>query len=93
MKTNTPILDTMMYVIGYNDHPDGNAYKAEEHLVEIGYAFTTALNVLTRCDNVCIVDTEHYELRTHGDFMATAPYAICMSLGQFAKPTLVSEVK
>lgn len=81
------LLDSMMHVIGYNDHPDGNAYKAEEHEVEIGYTFTTALDVLTRCDNVCIIDNEHYTERAIADFMSIAPFAICMSLGQYAKPT------
>lgn len=83
-------LDSMMYVIGYNDHEDGNAYKAEEMEVDLAYVFTTALTLLTRCDNVCIIDTEHHEELDTNDFMKTAPFAICMSLGQYAKPTEVS---
>lgn len=80
-------LDTMMYVIGFTDHPDGNAYKAEEHLVELPYAFTTAIDVLSRCDNVCITDEEHHTENLTVDFLSCAPFSINMSVGQYAKPT------
>ena len=85
MKANMT-LDTTMYVIGFNDHPDGNAYKAEEHEVEIGYVFTVAIDVLSRCDNVAITDYEHFS-QLAGDFLAYAPFSINMSVGQYAKPT------
>lgn len=86
-------LDTMMWVIGYNDHPDGNAYKSEEHEVELPYVFTTAIEVLSRCDNVCITDNEHHEELNTGDFLACAPFSINMSVGQYAKPTKTYESK
>lgn len=80
-------LDSMMYVIGFTDHPNGNAYKAEEHLVELPYVFTTAIDVLSRCDNVCITDEEHHTENLTVDFLACAPFSINMSVGQYAKPT------
>lgn len=80
-------LDSMMYVLGYNDHADGNTYFSEEHLVEMPYTFTTAIDTLSRCDNVLITDTEHYEELDH-DFYTLAPYSITMGLGIYAKPTM-----
>ena len=80
-------LDTMMWVIGFNDYPDGDAYRAEEHEVELPYVFTTALDVLTRCDQVCITDNEHHMEHTCANFIDCAPFSINISLGQYAKPT------
>lgn len=77
-----------VYVLGYTDHADGNSYFAEEHLVELPYAFTTAITVLSRCDNVVIVDDEAYDTVDHYDFYTIAPYGINMGLGIYAKPTL-----
>lgn len=79
-------IDTMMHVLAYDDHADGNTYLAEEHLVELPYAFTVAIDLLTRHDNVLIVDTEAYEDNSH-DYFALAPYAITMGLGIYAKPS------
>jgi hypothetical protein len=80
------MIDTMMYILAYDDHADGNTYLAEEHLVELGYTFTVALDLLTRHDNVLIVNTEAYEDNNH-DYFALAPYSITMGLGVYAKPT------
>lgn len=80
------VIDTMMHVLAYDDHADGNTYLAEEHLVELPYAFTVAIDLLSRHDNVLIVDTEAYEDNNH-DYFALAPYAITMGLGVYAKPS------
>lgn len=80
------MIDTMMYVLAYDDHADGNTYLSEEHLVELPYVFTTSIDLLTRHDNVLIVDTEDYEDNNH-DYFALAPYAITMGLGIYAKPS------
>ena len=82
MKTNDYV-----YVLGYNDHADGNRYFAEEHLVELPYAFTTAINVLSRCDNVVIIDNETYDSVEHHDFYTVAPHGINMACGIYAKPS------
>lgn len=79
--------DDYVYVLGYNDHADGNSYFAEEHVVELPYAFTSAINVLSRCDNVVIIDSETYDTVEHHDFYSIAPYGINMACGIYAKPT------
>ena len=77
-----------VYVLGYIDHADGNSYFAEEHQVELPYAFTTAIKVLTRCDNVVIIDDVAYDTVEHHDFYSVAPYGINMACGIYANPTV-----
>lgn len=79
------MIDTMMYILAYDDHADGNTYLAEGHLVELGYTFTVALDLLTRHDNVLITDTESYDEHLH-DYYSLAPYSITMGVGIYAKP-------
>ena len=79
------MIDSMMHVLAYDDHADGNTYLAEEHLVELGYTFTVALDLLTRHDNILIVDSEAYDDNKH-DYFALAPYSITMGAGVYAKP-------
>lgn len=81
-----------VYVLGYKDHADGNSYFAEEHQVEMPYAFTTAISVLSRCDNVVIVDDEAYDNTEHHDFYSIAPYGINMGLGIYAKPAVKPQI-
>lgn len=76
----------MMHVLAYDDHADGNTYLAEEHLVELPYVFTVAIDLLTRHDNVLIVDIEDYD-DTYHDYYNLAPYAITMGIGIYAKPS------
>ena len=80
------MIDSMMHILAYDDHADGNTYLAEEHLVELPYAFTVAIDLLTRHDNVLITDTEPYEDNNH-DYYSLAPYSITMGLGVYAKPS------
>lgn len=84
-------LDSMMHVLAYDDHADGNTYLAHETLVELPYVFTTALALLAQHDNVCITDPASYDEHTH-DFYTIAPYSINMSLGLYAKPTEAENV-
>lgn len=82
-------IDTMMHVLAYDDHADGNTYLSEKHLVELPYVFTTALDLLARHDNVLITDTDSYEDNKH-DYYYLAPYSITMGLGIYAKPSKVN---
>ncbi len=72
--------EEFVYVLGLNCHEDGNAYQDEKHYVELPYAFTVALDVLTRCDHVCITDYETYDAQAH-DYLSLAPYSINISKG------------
>lgn len=74
-----------VHVLAYDDHADGNTYLTEEHHVPLHDSLCTAIEILARHDNACIVDEEAYNDNTH-DFYTIAPYAINMSLGIYAKP-------
>lgn len=80
------IIDNYVHVLGLTDNADGNAYKSEDMLTETGYAFTTAIDMLTRCDHVLMVDDEAYNNYEH-DYLSLAKYSIHISAGIYAKPT------
>ena len=75
--------EDFVYILGLNDHPDGNAYQNEKKFVDLPYAFTTALDMLTRCDHVCITDSDSYDSQSH-DYQSIAPYSINISKGIYA---------
>lgn len=83
MKRPKITQEDFVYVVGLVDHECGNAYQQEKHFVDLPYAFTTALDVLTRCDHVCITDRDTYDSEAH-DYMSLAPYSINISVGQYA---------
>lgn len=73
--------DSLVIVAGLTDHADGMAYEIEKHTASLPDAFTTALEILTRCDHACIISLEDYaKLKEHsyGNF---APYSINISKG------------
>lgn len=51
-----------VYVAGYNDNAMGEAVRSEKHFVELPYAFTTALNILDRCDHAVIISDDNEEI-------------------------------
>ena len=85
MSDNAKILkENYVHVVGLADHEDCNAYEIAAHFVELPYAFTTALRLLSEsADHVCIVDDEAYTAHHH-DFLSLAPYSINISKGVHA---------
>lgn len=84
-------MENKMYILGYDDHADGNTYLAEEHETSMENVFVAALDVLSRHDNACIIDAENYLQLTH-DYYTVAPYAINIGLGIYAKPTNCKQI-
>ena len=75
----------LIYVVGLNDNTDGNAYQQELHTVELADAFTTSIEVLTRCDHVCVIDIPDYDRLTSHTIADLAPLSINISVGIYAK--------
>ena len=72
--------DDRVHVCGLVDHEDGNAYEVACHFVPCRDAFPVALQLLKECDQVCIVDDDHYNTIPH-TYFDLAPYSINISKG------------
>lgn len=70
-------------VAGLDDSSDGNAYVIDTDLVRLEDCFLVSLKMLTKHDQVCIVDPDDYNKLSH-DFLALAPHSINISMGEYA---------
>lgn len=77
-------MNTLVHVLAYDDHADGNTYLAEEHYVDMADSFVTSIELLARHDNVLITDDHSYDNTPDHDYYTLAPYSIIMSLGIYA---------
>ncbi len=76
--------DSLVLVVGLTDHADGMAYATEKHLVSLPDAFTTCLELLTRCDHTCIISASDYHKLQEHNYVDLAPYSINISKGIYA---------
>lgn len=76
--------DSLVLVVGLTDHADGMAYATEKHTVSLPDAFTTCLELLTRCDHTCIISLEDYSKLKDHSYADLAPHSINISKGIYA---------